>query len=196
MPATFYSGPDWQVSSGPHVTRKVSGTYLWPHSTNSGSGTKDALGAGLHPVLAIGGRTAALGRPLNVTGVMISYDDKDDIAVMNLADYNIIKQYVDNTLTYNAGTPNTFVTAPIPGLPVYVDDSDDLGEGTTLSMSPLNDAGVKNPQAGILFWDQDEYKGIGKGGENATDQFDTALPNSQTEQIFAVMLFNGSRDLA
>jgi len=196
MPATFYSGPDWQVSSGPHIGRRVSDTYLWPQGANSGSGTKDTLADALHPVLAIGGRTAALGRPLNITGVVVSYEPNDAIAEVNIADGMVVRQYVDNTLTYNAGTPKTLQTTPVPGLPVYVDDSNDLGEGTTLSMSPLNDAGVKNPQAGVLWWDQDEYKNIGKGGPNATDQFDTALPNSQTEQVYAVLLFNGSRELA
>jgi len=196
MPDEFFSGTDWQVSSGPYIERNVSDTYLWPVGANSGSGTKDALADGLHPVLAIGGRTAADGRPLNLTGVVVSYEPNDDIAVMNVANGMLVRQYVANILTYNGGVANTFETAPIPGQPVYVDDSDDLGEGVTLSMSPLNDAGVKNPLAGYLWWDQDEYKDIGKGGPNATDQFDTSLPDALTEQIYAIYLTNAVRDLA
>jgi len=196
MPATFITGPDWQVSSGPYINRIVSVTYLWPQGTNSGSGTKDTLAVNKHPVLAIGGRTAALGRPLNITGVVVSYNASDNLAEVNIADGMVVRQYVDNTLTYAAGVPATFQTTPVPGLPVYVDDSNDLAEGITLSMSPLNDADVKNPQAGVLWWDQDEYKSIGKGGANATDQFTTSIANVQTETLYAVLLFNGSRELA
>jgi hypothetical protein len=194
MAAEFQSGTNWEQSSGPIIPRKVAGDYLWPHlGTIAG---KDALADGLHPVLAIGGITAAEGRPLNVTGVMVTYDSADDVAIMNIADGFIVRQYVDNTLTYAGAAPATFEQTPVPGQPVYVDDSDDLAAGTTLSMSPLNEDDVRNPMAGILFWCQDEYKDIGKGGPNATDQFDTALPNVQTDQEYCVMLFNGWRELA
>jgi len=196
MPATFISGPSWQGSSGPYVPVRVPLASLWPQGTNSGSGTKDTPTNGEHPVFAIGGRTAADGRPLNVTGVMLSYNDDDDIAEMNIADGVIVRQYITNILTYAAGTAATFETAPVAGQPVYVDDSDDLAEGCTLSLSPLNDADVKNPQAGVLWWDQDEYKNIGKGGPNATDQFDGTLADAKTEQLYSVLLFNGSRELA
>jgi len=202
-PATFRDGSDWQQSSGPHTIVQVHESDCWPVDDNSGSGTKDDLINGRHPVIAIGGRTVALGRPLNVTGVVVSVHNATtgvsagtDKVQVNIADGVIVRQYVSNILTYNAGAPATFETTPVPGYPVYVDDSGDLSEGVTLSMSPLNEAGLKNPQAGVLWYCQDEYMDSDVGGPNAAATFDTALPNEETEQEFCVLLFNGSRDLA
>ena len=73
MPDEFQSGSDWQQSSGPHIMVDVHEANIWPIADNSVSGAKDALADGLHPVVAIGGRTAADGRPLNLTGVVVSY---------------------------------------------------------------------------------------------------------------------------
>lgn len=196
MSATFLQRTDWEQSSGPLVNRKVHKDNLWPQTTNSGSGTKDALANGKHPVLAIGGGTAADGRPLNVTGVMVTYNDDSEIAIINVADGMIVRQYVANVLTYDQGDAATFEQAPVPGQPVYVDDSDDLAEGVTLSMSPLNDEGLKNPLAGVLFWCQDEYADSGVGGPNSSQTFDSSLPNELTQQVYCVMLFNGMRELA
>jgi hypothetical protein len=201
MPATFYSGTNWQQSSEPHTIVQVQESDCWPVDDRSGSGTKDKLDDGLHPVIALGGRTAADGRPLNITGVVVSYTGlgtgtATDLVRVNIADGTIVRQYVGNVLTYSGGDANTFETAPVPGQPVYVDDSDDLGEGVTLSMSPLNDADVKNPQAGILFYCQDEYANSQVGGPNESSTFDTALADELVEQEYCVLLFNGSRDLA
>jgi len=200
MPDTFQEGTDWQQSSGPHVIVQVHEADCWPVDDNSGSGTKDELEDGLHPVIAIGGRTAADGRPLNVTGVVVSVleglTEPVDLVQVNIADGVIVRQYVSNILTYAAGSAATFETAPVVGQPVYVDDSDDLSEGVTLSMSPLNDAGVANPQAGVLWYCQDEYADASVGLGNTSATFDTSLPDEETEQEFCVLLFNGSRDLA
>jgi hypothetical protein len=201
MPATFYSGTNWQQSSEPYLPIDVQESDCWPVDDRSGSGTKDKLDEGLHPVIALGGRTAADGRPLNITGVVVSYTGAGtgtatDLVRVNIADGTIVRQYVANVLTYSGGTANTFETAPVPLQPVYVDDSDDLGEGVTLSMSPLNDAGVKNPQAGVLFYCQDEYANSQVGGPNSTSTFDTSLADELVEQEYCVLLFNGSRELA
>jgi hypothetical protein len=201
MPATFYAGTNWQQSSEPHTIIDVQESDCWPVDDRSGSGTKDKLDEGLHPVIALGGRTAADGRPLNITGVVVSYTGAGtgtatDLVRVNIADGTIVRQYVANVLTYSGGDANTFETAPVPLQPVYVDDSDDLGEGVTLSMSPLNDAGVKNPQAGVLFYCQDEYANSQVGGPNSTSTFDTSLADELVEQEYCVLLFNGSRELA
>jgi len=200
MPDTFQEGSNWQQSSEPYTIIQVHEADCWPVDDNSGSGTKDQLADGLHPVIAIGGRTAADGRPINVTGVVVSYraglTTATGLAQVNIADGAIVRQYVANVLTYSGGSAATFETAPVVGQPVYVDDSDDLSEGVTLSMSPLNDAGVKNPQAGILFYCQDEYADAMVGGPNTASTFDTSLSNSLVEQEYCVLLLNVSRDLA
>jgi hypothetical protein len=201
MPDSFYSGPNWQQSSEPHTFVDVQESDCWPVDDRSGSGTKDQLADGLHPVIAIGGRTAADGRPLNLTGVVVSCNisaagTATDRIVVNIADGTIVRQYVANVLTYSGGSPNTFETAPVVGQPVYVDDTDDLGEGVTLSMSPLSDAGLRNPLAGYLWYCQDEIADGQVGGSRATATFDTSLSNSLVEQIYCVLLVNAARELA
>ena len=200
MPDEFYSAHDYEGSSGPLTIVHVHEADIWPVADNSGSGTKDAIGDGLHPVVAIGGRTAADGRPLNVTGVVLTFEAGLTTATghvqINIADGYVVKNYVANVLTYSGGAANTFETAPVVGQPVYVDDSDDLGEGVTLSMSPLNDAGVKNPMAGVLWYCQDEYADAAMGGPNSSSTFDTSLAEELVEQAFCVLLINGARELA
>jgi hypothetical protein len=198
----FYDGtPLYEQSSVPIVNVEVQESDCWPVDDRSGSGTKDQLAPGLHPVVAIGGRTAADGRPLNLTGVVISYagtgsGTATDRVVVNIADGVIVRQYVANVLTYSGGDANTFEQAPVVGQPVYVDDSDDLSAGVTLSMSPLNDATVRNPLAGYLWYCQTEIADGYAGGARSTSTFDTALPNSLTEQVYCVLLVNNGRELA
>ena len=201
MPDTFQSGTNWQQSSEPHTIVAVQESDCWPVDDRSGSGTKDQLAPGLHPVIAIGGRTAADGRPLNLTGVVVSYagtgsGTATDRVEVNIADGAIVRQYVANVLTYSGGTANTFETAPIVGQPVYVDDSDDLGEGVTLSMSPLNDADVRNPLAGYLWYCQDEIADGLAGGARATSTFDGSLAEELVEQEYCVLLINAARELS
>jgi len=196
----LYTDTNYEQASGPLTVVQCHESDIWPIADNSISGVKDTIGVGKHPVVAIGGRTAALGRPLNITGVVLSYTAGSTTALgtvrVNIADGYIVRQYVNNILTYNGGNPATYQTAPIPGLPVYADDSDDLSNGVTLSMSPLNSAGLKNPQVGVLWYCQDEYADSGVGGPNITSPFDVSLPNAATEQVYCVLLFNGSRELA
>ena len=170
MPASFKSGPDWECSSGPIVTRDYASTDLWPigtHGARDGS-AKDALEDGLHPVVAIGPNIAngtKSYRPRNMTGVVISYNEDADIAQVNVADKVCVKNYVANVTSYSGGDP-VFTTTMNIGAPVYVDDSPDLGAGVTLSLSPWNDANAPNPLAGYLFYCQDEYVNTGVGGPN------------------------------
>jgi len=201
MPDTFQEGTDWQQASEPHLYREVQESDCWPVDDRSGSGTKDQLDSGLHPIVAVGGRTAADGRPLNVTGVVVDVNlsalgTATDRVTLNIAKGYIVRQYIANVLTYSGGTANTFETAPVVGQPVYVDDSDDLSEGVTCSLSPLNDADVANPLAGWLWYCQDEIADGQVGGERSTATFDTSLANELTEQEYCVMLADHGRDLA
>jgi hypothetical protein len=201
MPATFYEGPGWQQSSEPILIVDVQEADIWPVDNRSGSGTKDQIDEGLHPIVAIGSQTAAGGRPLNLTGVVIScnisvHGTATDRVMVNIADGAIVRQYVANVLTYNMGAAATFEQAPVVGQPVYVDDSDDLSEGVTCSLSPLNDAGVRNPVAGYLWYCQDEIADGQVGGSRATSTFDTSLLNSLVEQEYCVLLVNAARELA
>ena len=195
-PATFKEGSDWQQSSDPFDSVEVQESDCWPVDDRSGSGTKDQLDDGLHPVVAVGGRTVADGRPNNVVGVVVSVNlsslgTATDRVVLNIAQGAIVRQYVNNTLTYSGGSSATFETAPVVGQPVYVDDSDDLSEGVTLSMSPLNDADVANPRAGVLWYCQDEIADGQVGGSRATATFDTSLADEAVEQEFCVLLWQG-----
>lgn len=201
MPNEFQSGSNWQQSSGPIVSRDVHEADCWPVDDNAFVNSKDALADGLHPVIAIGGRTAADGRPLNITGVVMKYEagrtTATGIATVNIADGMIVRQYVSNILTYSGTVPATFETAPVVGQPVYVDDSQALTAGVTLSMSPLNGhGGLSNPLAGHLWYCQDEMANSGMGGARSAATFDTSLPNEETEQEFCVLLSNGWRELA
>ncbi|MCJ7558579.1 MAG: hypothetical protein MUP90_16920 [Gammaproteobacteria bacterium] len=199
MTAEFWGYP-YEQSSEPQTVIDVHEADIWPVADNSGSGTKDAIANGLHPVVAIGGRTAADGRPLNRTGVVVSFTAGLTTALgmvrVDIADGKEVYNWVANVLTYNGGNPATFETAPVVGQPVFVDDSDDLGEGVTLSMSPLNDAGVKNPLAGHLFYAQDEMANSAFGGPNATYTFDTSLANSLVQQGYCILLTSAVGELA
>ena len=199
MTAEFWGYP-YEQSSEPQVIIDAMVSDIWPESTKSGSGTKDAIADGLHPVVALGGRTAADGRPLNLTGVVVSYTAGLTAALsrvrVDIADGKMVYNYVANVLTYSGGAANTFETAPVPGQPVYVDDSDDLAEGVTLSLSPLNDADVRNPLAGYLWYAQDEMADSAFGGARAASTFDTSLANELVEQVYCILLINAARELA
>ncbi len=193
-PVSFTSGSDWQQSSGPEVDRKVHEADLWPIDDNA-NGAKDVLEDGLHPVVAIGGRTEEDGRPENLTGVVKTYNEDAEIAVINIADGAIVRAYVSNITGYTPGANAvSWETAPIIGQPVYVDDSDDLGAGVTLSLSPLNqdNPGLPNPLAGWLFYCQDEYADFGVGGPNVTTGWPPTWTGSSIETLVCVLLTNDS----
>jgi hypothetical protein len=183
MSSTFYSGPGWQQSSEPILTRKVhiedndDVSILWPLG-----GSHDTLTDGEHPVLAFGPKA---NRPKHATGVVVSYDSDTEIAVVDFADKKIIKAYVANILTYDAGNdPATWLNAVQPGDPVYVDDNAHAaGAGVTLSFSPAGLAGAANPLAGYVFWCQDEYKDSAIGGPNSTQGINQPAADDTTEAL-------------
>ena len=201
MTTQFYSGSAWEQSSEPHTFVEVQESDCWPVDDRSASGAKDQLADGLHPVIAIGGRTAADGRPFNLTGVVVSCNistagTATDRIVVNIADGTIVRNYVANIATYSGGSAATYETAPVVGQPVYVDDSADLAAGVTLSMSPANSAGTLNPLAGYLWYCQDEIADGQVGGARSTATFDTALSDSLVEQTYCVLMVNAARELA
>ena len=188
MPATFYSGPTVEQSSGPIISRKVhmddgadSPTALvWPEG-----GSWDTLSAGEHPIFAIGRKA---NRPYNITGVVMTYDSKTDTVQFNVADKVISRQYVVNVKEYNAGTdaPDVWQNTIYPMDPVFVDDSAAVataGAGVTLSFSALNDDDEPNPLAGYVFWCQDEYADSGVGGPNASQGIDQPAESDTTEVL-------------
>lgn len=183
MGALFQAGPDWQESMGPELMRQVSLADIWPEGA-----PKDDLADGDHPVVALGAQTVADGRPNQPTGVVVSYESVSGIVVVNLAPGQIVLQDVANVLTYAASVPDTFETSLNFGRAVYVDDSaGDLGVGTTLSLSPDNDAGLANPLAGYIWRKQSEIDDTGIGGGN-TDPFPITVANSLVETNLAVLL--------
>ena len=212
MPNTeFYGAGDkterYEQSSGPIVPVQVTEADVWPVNDNTYVTNKDSLldangdYNGGHPVVAIGGRTAASGRPMNLTGVVLDVTPSATLAEslvrVNIADGMIVRAWVANVLTYTGTNPATFETAPVVGQPVYVDDSQALAAGVTLSMSPLNGhTGLRNPVAGHLFYCQDEYPDDMVGGPNVAPTFDHTLTNSLVQQAYCVVLSNGWRELA
>ena len=197
----FY-GHGYETSSIPLTIVDVHESDIWPIADNSNA-AKDAIGAGLHPVIAIGGRTIADGRPLNLTGVVVSFTAGPTTATgriaVNIADGYIVKNYVANVLTYTPGAAAlTFESAPALGQPVYVDDSDDLGAGCTLSLSALNDdnPGLRNPLAGVLWYCQDEYVDTGQGGGVTSAVWPKSWSEAYSEYLVCILLFNGGRNLA
>lgn len=190
MSTEFYGGTDWEQTSGPIIPRQFALGDLWPVGLGAeiGGGNKDVLEDGLHPAVAIGAKAF---RPKNLTGTVISYDAAAALVVVNLADKFVSRQYVANVLTYDGGNPATFAASFALGAPVYVDDSDGLSAGVTLSLSPLNSAGSANPLFGYVFYCQDDYLDIGVGGPNAAAGLPVAANNAAlVESLLCVMQVN------
>ena len=190
MSDVFFTGTDWEQSSGPILSRAWDvSADLWPEGVTGSStgGIRDVLEDGMHPVLAIGPKAL---RPINLTGVVISYQDDNDRAILNIADGVVIRNLVANVLTYSGANPDTFDQSLAIGEPVYVDDTDTLAHGITLSRSPLNGAGNGNPLAGYLFYIQTEYDDTGIGGADAYRDWPITLANSLVYTEVAVLLVN------
>jgi hypothetical protein len=191
MPTTtFYSGTDWEQSSGPFCNRYFELADLWPQGTGAmgeiDGGDKDVLAAGEHPVLAIG---AKANRRCNLTGVVVDYEDANRV-LMNVAHCMIVRQYVANILTYSGGSAATWATSVDAGDCVYVDDSGPLAAGVTLSLVATNESSQENPKAGYIMYCQDDYDDSNYGGR---DQHGGGLPHTglsstSTEYFLACIL--------
>ena len=188
MSTVFYGETDWESSSGPLLMRQFDIADLWPvglNSENDGAGDKDLLVAGLHPCVAIGPK---LLRPVNMVGVVVTYTN-DHLIELNLAPGFCFKAYVANVLTYAGHAAASWDTSLAIGEPVYVDDSEALAAGVTLSRSPLACGGEGNPRAGYLFYDQDDYLDSGVGGPNAAADWPKTVAGSTVYTLVTVMLW-------
>jgi hypothetical protein len=109
----------------------------------------------------------------------VTYNAANDRAEMNLADKVCVKQYVANNASYSGTTPAGLDLSLAIGQPVYVDDSDALAAGVTLSLSPLNHNADANPLAGYIWYCQDDYDDSGVGGHTAARAFPIVI----TEEV-------------
>lgn len=185
MPAEFMSGTAWQGSSGPYLNRNVHTDDLWPQGAGDG---KDTLEDGLHPVLGIGDQVNH--RETQIAGVVVTYNAAITRAVLNIAPGFITKQYVTNITGYAQGNANAWAATIEIGHPIYLDDSNDLALGCTLSMSPANDAGLTNPRVGVAFYDQTEDEDVGIGGHNVDAWPKSFTDGSSTHELLInVMLW-------
>ena len=193
MSDEFFIGTDWEQSSGPIIPRALDvSADLWPEGLASerGGGNKDVLEDGMHPVFAIGPKAL---RPINQTGVVISYQDDNDRAILNVADGFVVRNYVANVTNYDgAGThlATAYDTSLAIGEPVYLDDSDPLAAGVTLSRSPQNNYNEDNPLAGYLYYIQTEYDDSGVAGAGAYRSWPITVAESMVYTEVAILLVN------
>lgn len=173
MPLTFQDHP-YEQTAWPLVTVQFETGQLWPHGLASeiGGGNKDVLEDGLHPILAIGAKADRAFETL--TGIVITVNNAAALAQVAIGKGLIVKQFVTNILTYAQGVAATWAANWNVGMPVYIDDSAELTDGVTLSLSPLNSAGSENPFAGWIVPCQDEYKDNLVGGPNAASVYPKA----------------------
>jgi hypothetical protein len=192
MPNGFYSGTDWQQSSGPYCNRYFEEADLWPEGASSeiDGGNKDELAPAsssqseLHPVLAIG---AKANRPRNLTGVVIKSEDANKVLV-NIAHCMVVRQYVANVRQYSGGDPYAFDTSLEAGDPVYVDDSGPLASGVTLSRAMTNESSQANPLAGYIFYCQDDYVDTGFGGLHSSAGLPHSASSTELEYVLTCVL--------
>jgi hypothetical protein len=193
---TFYAGTDWESSSGPILSRQVTNgiypaTDIWPVGVGSerNGGNKDDLADGLHPVVAIGPKAL---RPINPVGSVMTYEATTGLTQMNLAPGHIVKAYVANVTAYDVGAthnPNAWDTSLAIGEPVYVDDSDGLDAGVTLSRAPINGWSDNNPLAGYLWYDQNDYVDYHLGGAHATADWPKVVAGSTVYTLVSVLIW-------
>jgi hypothetical protein len=193
MPTTvFYSGTDWEQSSGPFCNRYFEEADLWPEGAGSeiDNGDKDELAppsttqAQQHPVLAIG---AKANRPRNLTGVVVVTEDANKVLV-NIAHCMVVRQYVANITAYSGGAASAWDASLEAGDPVYVDDSGPLAAGVTLSRAQTNESTQANPLAGYIFYCQDDYLDTGFGGLHTTAGLPHTASSTQTEYVLTCVL--------
>ena len=173
MSTDFYTGSNWEQSSGPLVIRAFAASELWPAVADG----KVALAAGDHPFVAVGDKSF---RPDCLTGVIVTYDAVSLIAQVNIADGFVVRQYVANVTGYTGTSPNAWNATIDIGDAVFVDDSPSLAAGTTLSFAKTGDIGT-NPLAGYVFRCQDEYVDSYISGPNTSDIYPISVAAATTE---------------
>ncbi len=179
MPNEFYSGSDYESTSKPDVPVEVHVNYIWPVGAGQ---NKDEAFEGMHPIVAIGSPTT---RPVNMCGVVVTYEAETGRVRLNVAQGAIVKQYVCNISGYTQGAASSWVANLNPGDPVWIDDSVEVGAGCTLSRSSTNSAGQTNPMAGFVMPCQDQLPDVGIGG-GRTDPFPIAFATDTDEAWLTV----------
>jgi hypothetical protein len=193
MPNDFITGTDWEQSSGPIIARMVHLADCWPQGTGAmgeiAGGDKDVLVNGNHPAFAVG---AKANRPNNLVGVVMTYEPAADLVILNMADKFISRQWVANVLSYGTSVPNAWDAHLELGDPVYIDDSEALSPGCTLSRSPRNQANSANPLFGYIWYCQDDYADEGVGGPNHVKKLPHEGLGTYQEHLLCVMQVNDS----
>jgi hypothetical protein len=185
MSTDFYTGTNWEQSSGPLTVRAFQSNELWPAVADG----KVALAAGDHPVLAVGDKSF---RGDCLTGVVVTYDAVALIAQVNIADGFVVRQYVANVSGYTGTSPNAWNATIDIGDAVFVDDSPVLAAGTTLSFAKTGSVGV-NPLAGYVYRCQDEFVDSYISGPNTTDTYPISVAAATTVYTeLCILLVNDS----
>jgi len=179
MSTTFMTGSDWQGSSGPELYYRVHIDDVWPEGSGA---SKDDLADGDHPAFAIGPKAE---RPLNPCGFVVSYDSTTGFVVLNMARGFIASAYVANITAYSGGDASAWAATLEKHVPVWIDDSDDLPAGVTLSRSDLNDADAHNPMFGYTWPEQDEWDDSDVGGGNS-DPFPKSFTGNDATYVLTV----------
>ena len=172
MPDEFYTGTNWEQSSGPLCIRAFQSNELWPAVADG----KVALAAGDHPVLAVGDKST---RPNCLSGVVVTYDAVALIAQLNIASGVVVREYVANANSYSGTSPDGWDASIDVGDAVFVDDSPALSAGTTLSFASTGSVGA-NPLAGYVYRCQDEYVDSYISGPNTSDTYPITVAGSTT----------------
>lgn len=183
----FYRSPGWQSTSEPYINRQLATGDIWPEglASETDGGDKDVLKDGDHQFFAVG---AKANRPLNEVGITVSHNATANLLQMNVAPGFIASAYVANVLTYDQGSAATFATSIAVGDPVFIDDSEDLDPGITLSLSPMNDDGDDNPLVGYIWYDQDDYLDESVGGARASANYPKTVGETLTNTLVTVMI--------
>jgi len=189
MPDEFYSGPNWQQSSDAEPVTYFEKADLWPVGAGSeiNGGDKDDLhvvtqNSGLvelHPILAVGPKA---NRAVCATGVVVRTESANKI-LFDTRHGRICRQYVANVTGYNETTkdPDAWDASLEAGEPIYVDDSDALADGVTVSRSATNCNGDQNPVAGWIHYCQTDYIDTEFGGTHSTAGLPVTASSTATE---------------
>ena len=105
-----------------------------------------------------------------LSGTIITADDTDSVAIVNVAPGFIGNWEVRNVLTYAANIEDTWGAINV-GDPVYYDNSATMPAGVYLSTSPLDNLGVANSRFGSIATITSEAAALyPKGGAAASTQ--------------------------
>jgi hypothetical protein len=85
-----------------------------------------------------------------LTGTVVTIDDTDDVAVLNVAKGAVYRHNVRNVITYSGGNAEATYRAINIGDPVYYDSAGTMPAYTKLSTSPL-DINVNGTTLNTLF---------------------------------------------